>query len=491
MSWIPPPDVPESCNASLRASHYPSHLFPLVYVFGDVHGDYTALVKCLSISRLVARDASERLRWCGAPGTALVVLGDAVDRFRACGAFKCVNVGGKAGSAGERPGEEMQVLMLLDRLAAQAAAARGAVFRLFGNHEFMNLDYRDAATYTSPLALDYTEGVDVLEARGWERADNFRHGRFHHYVGACVPHAILQIGNTVFCHGGLDPRLYDVPEVRDELAATGQTLLELANRLAWEKWESPDLGGARGALFNAVLWNGGTRSLPAAQRDALHGRLPVMGVLWDDQLAAPTLAVTKGDACAAHLGALLRAVNADHARVHGAAVEAVAHFAVAHCTQSLKSPLWNPDIAPSDYGLELATLAEEDDEREVYSGPFARPSNVTFGQGINAECDGAVWRVDVGMSRAFLHSREYVRSRYPHGTSFEVWYAAYEQMRSASRPQVLRIHFTPRKSQRGRFDVTEAVTDQATFSVIKYKGVPGRDGGRFLGLAEDEVEAFS
>ena len=188
-----------------------------VVAIGDVHGAFTEFVSMLQRAGLV--DA--RRRWTGGKAT-LVQLGDVVDR-------------------GARVRECLELLRDLEK---QAAKAGGAVVALIGNHEAMNAMgdgtyvtaaiYRDFASGHSDQVreeayLDYLrflmlhaehvhsvlQPVDEPSLQKWvdahplgyfEYRDGFapagKHGRWIRQH-----HAVVQIGEGVFVHGGLNPAL--------------------------------------------------------------------------------------------------------------------------------------------------------------------------------------------------------------------------------------------------------------------------------------------
>lgn len=188
-----------------------------IVAIGDVHGAYTELVTILQQTKLV--DA--RRRWSGGTAT-LVQIGDLVDR-------------------GARVRETLDLVMGLE---GQARGARGAVIPLLGNHEAMNVMgdvryvtpeiYRTFATsrseevraeafqdYLAFLAAHAGHVHSVLvptdEAGVKKWADEYPLGYFE-YRDAFGPsgrygrwirrlRAVVQVGDGLFVHGGLNPAL--------------------------------------------------------------------------------------------------------------------------------------------------------------------------------------------------------------------------------------------------------------------------------------------
>ena len=183
----------------------------------DVHGAYPQFVALLQRARLI--DA--RLRWIGGSAT-LVQTGDVLDR-------------------GARSRECLDLLMALER---QASNRGGAVVPLLGNHEVMNVVgelqyvtpeiYRSFATgssekrrqqayrdYLKFLAAHAGHGHaavppgDDAERAKWmaehplgfvEHRDAFGpNGKYGRWLR--THHTVVQIGDGVFVHGGLNPAL--------------------------------------------------------------------------------------------------------------------------------------------------------------------------------------------------------------------------------------------------------------------------------------------
>jgi hypothetical protein len=194
-----------------------------VVAIADVHGAYQQLTVLLQRARLV--DA--RLRWIGGSAT-LVQMGDVIDR-------------------GARSRDCLDLLMALER---QASGKGGAVVPLLGNHEVMNVMgvlryvtpeiYRSFATgssekrrrqaydeYLKFLATHASHGhaavppADDAGRAKWmdehppgfvEHRDAFGpKGKYGRWIRP--HHAVVQIGEGVFVHGGLNPAL-EFPSVR-------------------------------------------------------------------------------------------------------------------------------------------------------------------------------------------------------------------------------------------------------------------------------------
>lgn len=161
--------------------------FPAVerlVAFGDLHGDLGAARDVLRLVGAIDRQD----RWVGG-NTVVVVTGDQTDRAD----------------------DERKLIELLDDVSRQAKAAGGALHVLTGNHEVLNVaghfDYvseQGFAQFADVQRPDLRETLALLppEARG--RAAAFLPGGPYARRLAAWP-VIIQVGDTVFVHGGILP----------------------------------------------------------------------------------------------------------------------------------------------------------------------------------------------------------------------------------------------------------------------------------------------
>lgn len=153
-----------------------------VVAIGDVHGDFEALQKALRL----AKATDERDAWIGGD-LVIVQVGDQLDRG---------------------PGER-QILDLLARLAIEAEAKGGSVHVLLGNHEIMNsqLDFR----YVTPEGLRAFDDVRPQAVLKSKPSPNHQGRAAALAPGGGIAMAlashpvVVQIGNTVYVHGGILP----------------------------------------------------------------------------------------------------------------------------------------------------------------------------------------------------------------------------------------------------------------------------------------------
>jgi len=152
---------------------------------GDLHGDFEATRSVLRLAGAI----DDGDRWIG-KDLVVVQTGDQLDR-----------------GDGER-----KILDLLERLAAEARAAGGALHVLNGNHELMNAA-GDLRYVTAGGFVDFAEvpGIDLSDPRV-ARVEPAMRGRLLAFAPG-GPYArklatrpvLLIVGDTVFAHGGVLP----------------------------------------------------------------------------------------------------------------------------------------------------------------------------------------------------------------------------------------------------------------------------------------------
>lgn len=156
-----------------------------IAVFSDIHGNFDGFVNLLRRHGLVDQD----LNWQFGKGM-IVVVGDILDR-------------------GDRQNE---VLWLLIELSRQAEAVGGVVHILLGNHEMMVLggDLRYVHERYAGQARSMGKSVDQLYG-----PNSF----FGRYLRS--RNTLLKVGDLLFVHGGVHPRL---PEFGLTLSELNQTI---------------------------------------------------------------------------------------------------------------------------------------------------------------------------------------------------------------------------------------------------------------------------
>lgn len=157
--------------------------------FADVHGDLQATLDVLQLAGLV----DDQGRWAGGE-TVAVQTGDQLDR-------------------GD---DEEAILELFERLRAEAWDAGGAFYPLLGNHEVMQteLDFRYVTDGGWEDFADTPHDPEdprlvAFEAEQRGRAAAFRPGGEWALV-LSTHNLAMQVGDTVFVHGGLLPEHAEV-----------------------------------------------------------------------------------------------------------------------------------------------------------------------------------------------------------------------------------------------------------------------------------------
>lgn len=156
-----------------------------LFVVGDTHGDFAAVVAGLRAARLIDDD----LRWTGGRSH-LVFAGDLTDRGP----------------------DVLRLLWFVYRLEREAAGAGGAVHVVLGNHEIMVMlsDLR----YVHPKELD----VARQHGAGYQRLFDTRESLLGRWL-ALKP-AVIRIGDVLIAHGGVAHETVRLPlqEFDDTLA---------------------------------------------------------------------------------------------------------------------------------------------------------------------------------------------------------------------------------------------------------------------------------
>jgi hypothetical protein len=394
----------ESCNENLNDYIDMDNII----AFGDIHGDIEALKSCMKLSKCVDDSGA----WIAPAGTAVVILGDCVDRYRD-DPRKYIHeeidpTTGLKKSLGERKDEELMVLDMLNSLAAAASVAGSVVVRLVGNHELMQSEnnvgyvkqrieqYSFQKNYTSPYQVGGTDD-DHYAAR----QKSFLNGDFHDKISECKPKVIVQVGSHVFVHGGIN--LQNIEYANGK----GRSLIELANEILERHLKTPLSQYDPDYEF---LMNGGA---------GRKGKDPA-GLLWDESMSAGHVA---NDTCVMSTKLVQAALNRNLATYGLHHVKKVEHFVVSHCQQFSRDkdhllgqvPANTKELFDID-AEDFTTKGVADDSRRFKTSDL---NNRT----INCLCDGLVWRVDVGMSRSFtfsykrLNINEVMRAQYTRAMS--------------------------------------------------------------------------
>jgi hypothetical protein len=365
----------ETCNENLNDYIDMDNII----AFGDIHGDLEALKACMQLSKCV----DETGAWVAPSGTAVVILGDCVDRYRAAGNIysEIDPATGLRKSLGERKNEELMVLDTLNFLAAAAAASGSVVVRLVGNHELMqgerDVTYHAQTQYVSPYQLGGT-GIDKKA----ERAESFRTGVFHDKISECKPKVIVQVGSHVFVHGGINMSNIEYANSK------GRSLIDLANEILERHLTKPLDATDPDYKF---LMNAGVE----------RGGIGAAGLLWDEAMSTQSVA---NDTCVMSTKLIQSALNRNLERYGLNQEKKVEHFVVSHCQQFARDAHHLLGQVPANTN-DLPDIDAEDFTTKGVADGFPRFTTTDFNnRTINCLCNGLVWRVDVGMSRAFTFS---------------------------------------------------------------------------------------
>ncbi|PNH05029.1 hypothetical protein TSOC_008764 [Tetrabaena socialis] len=273
-----------------------------VVAIGDLHGDYGKAVRAFRLAGLT----DERGKWCGG-STVAVQVGDILDR-------------------GDH---EVRILIMLERLAREAERDGGKLYLLNGNHETMNVmgDHRYATRGANIEALGFStwrdfcalmkrrsgcpaqEGQrDPLQERreaaaaatsstsalymaqqqpyNWLRSRVYQPGsEIARRFFAARP-TVLQVGSTVFVHGGVLPAHvdYGLERINSETQAwmlggagapaTAPAFLRGATAVVWARaFSASDERRCDCSTLASVL-----ESIPGARRQVVGHTIQTRGI---------------------------------------------------------------------------------------------------------------------------------------------------------------------------------------------------------------------
>ena len=160
-----------------------------IVAIGDTHGDWETTLLLLKRARLVKIVDGEPHWDAEPPDTALVQLGDQIDRCRPF-AKSCSDPSATINDENS----DLKILRMFTRLDREARKVGGIVCNLLGNHELLNVEGKFG--YVSYKNMQGTGGV-----KG--RAEMFRPGGELARELACTRQAVVVIGDNLFVHGGI------------------------------------------------------------------------------------------------------------------------------------------------------------------------------------------------------------------------------------------------------------------------------------------------
>jgi len=162
-----------------------------IIAIGDIHGDFSLLIKCLFLAKLIDID----LNWIG-KDTIVVQVGDQIDNCREVN--NCIN------HQNDKP-EDVKILNFMNKLHNKAKNSGGAVYSLIGNHELMNIEgdmryvsFQNIVSFSN--SNNFAEGLEnrkIFFSRGSKMAKML----------GCTRNSGIIIGDMLFIHAGLLPKL--------------------------------------------------------------------------------------------------------------------------------------------------------------------------------------------------------------------------------------------------------------------------------------------
>lgn len=241
-----PAPAPSASAAPDAATTAPAR----VVAVGDLHGDLASTREVLRLAGAI--DESDA--WIGGD-LVLVQTGDQIDR-------------------GD---DDRKILDLFERLRDQAAAAGGKVIAMLGNHEIMNAAF-DFRYVTDGAFAEFADvdapvpPIDGLAATQRGRAAAFAPGGPYARMLAKRP-VIVQVGDSVFVHGGILPKHadYGIERINEEARTwlegaqgnTADTPASLAGDDApvWTRMYSSAPGSAECATLEDALGKLGAKRM--------------------------------------------------------------------------------------------------------------------------------------------------------------------------------------------------------------------------------------
>lgn len=167
-----------------------------VVAIGDLHGDYCAALDCLKLAGIIDHKVDEntslrRIKWLKSASEIVVVqTGDIVDSKRSV----------KFPKAKEICQSYLKIVSLFDYLNQYNACVngkRGRIYKLFGNHEMMNLE--GDTRYVSK-----SEHTEMEQKFLGNRLETFgAGGTYAKQLGCTTTGAMMIVNDTLYMHGGL------------------------------------------------------------------------------------------------------------------------------------------------------------------------------------------------------------------------------------------------------------------------------------------------
>ena len=365
-----------------------------IIAFGDLHGDFDALIMCLCqlakvvtttpVTPAVTPTAQNHTRethyhWTG-KDTCVVILGDMLDRFRP----KATILDHNNMTPGEKPYDEDKIIDLLNFLNVQAHLEGGMVLKILGNHEMMNL--REEFKYATPHARQALYGHS-----GVSRSEYFKPGgEGANKIISCGAVPLARIGDYIFVHGGI------LPGIVRELQQQGlKDIFQECADITYKAFKGHPLTAAEQETLNTL--ESKTTSNPEDIDNATS-------FLWERRLGGNYNMSRKQVCIALKTAFKMLGLSSTETRI-----------VVGHCPQSDRAE----SFATENVSWKFNHVESADKHRTVLSSPselINQSSGIPFG--INHDCptasgSGQVWRTDVAMSRAFDFMQDIGESAVP------------------------------------------------------------------------------
>jgi hypothetical protein len=205
--------------------YYQKGIYPAckkLYAIGDIHGDFNALIICLTKIGLI----DDKYHWCG--GEAHVVqVGDILDRKIRDTEYTDED-------------SEFKIISLIMTLQLESFLAGGGFHPIIGNHELMNI--LGIFDYVSPMGMQHFNSPN-------DRYEYFKiGGDFSTYL-ACAWNPIIKIGDFIFCHGGISANIAEKYSIEKINLFMRDTLYGNADNLNKKIFNELFLDS------NSILWN--------------------------------------------------------------------------------------------------------------------------------------------------------------------------------------------------------------------------------------------
>ena len=334
---------------------------------GDFHGDLEACKVCF---RDLARIADDNGNWVGEDNTYVVLLGDMIDRKR---------IDSIEDNDGRTPGEidneEKMLLEYVNKVSETAKKAKNCkVIKCLGNHEIMNLfgkEYKQSvAAYSSKYSLGkYCNNGKCGVDQKIKLFDPL--GDIGKLIGENDAYGMVKIGNWLFMHGGLSANLLKKLHSTHNIKGSNNVVNE-TNQIASDIFKGHDtFEGKANKRKRRLLYN-----LFKDSRDA---------IVWNRHLSSQTREINKRN-----LDEIFEMLKMNKKE---------SHIVVAHTPQFIREYI-------KGY-VYTQDKPKKDGNRLIYNGPGRKPNGNSLEHGINFDAPynnnsgGQVWRIDVGMSRAF------------------------------------------------------------------------------------------